>query len=104
MRAPGLISAAPSWRLILPEGRELAATAKAAASTPRGTAVIADTLVTFNFADGGKKGGEGLGGGIMIAGGTAELVGTTDVVNNVASTSGNDVGESGGDIGPPVVA
>jgi hypothetical protein len=69
-----------------------------------GTAVIADTLVTFSFAVGGKYGGEGLGGGIMIAGGTAALVGTTDVVNNVASTSGNNVGESGGDTGPPVVA
>jgi hypothetical protein len=69
-----------------------------------GTAVIADTLVIFNFATGRKKGGEGLGGGIMIAGGTAELVGTTEVVNNVASTSGNDVGEGGGDTGPPVVA
>ena len=69
-----------------------------------GTAVIADTLVTFNFAAGRRNGGEGFGGGIMIAGGTAELVGTTEVVNNVASTSGNDVDSSGGDTGPPVAA
>jgi fibronectin-binding autotransporter adhesin len=66
-----------------------------------GNAVITDTVVTFNRALGAKKGGEGFGGGIMIAGGTTDLVGTTDVVNNVASTSGNNVDN---DSGPPIVA
>jgi fibronectin-binding autotransporter adhesin len=66
-----------------------------------GTAVITDTLITFNRASGAKKGGEGYGGGIMIAGGTTDLVGTTEVVNNVASTSGNNVDN---DSGPPIVA
>jgi hypothetical protein len=65
-----------------------------------GTAVITDTLVAFNHSSGAKKGGEGFGGGIMIAGGTTDLEGTTRVVNNVASTSGDNVDN---DSGPPTI-
>ena len=36
----------------------------------------------------------------MIAGGTTDLQGTTTVVSNVASTSGNDVDN---DSGPPTI-
>jgi hypothetical protein len=55
------------------------------------TLTVLDTLITLNVADGGSGGGQGVGGGLYIASGTTTLLGTTEVVFNVASTSDDNI-------------
>jgi hypothetical protein len=45
----------------------------------------------LNQADGGSNGGQGVGGGIYVAGGSMTLMGTTVVKLNSASTSNNNI-------------
>jgi hypothetical protein len=56
-----------------------------------GTATLAGTLVTLNQAEGGSGGGQGVGGGLYIGAGSMTLTGKTAVVQNLATTSNNNI-------------